>query len=116
MAWAELAGDWLEPLCGEAVPELPSFFLASLLPSRSLARESCSCCQTSSSTRPRTGNEWERGGVGGQHTTRCLKPFMMGVRRGGSQREGKPNAALCKGTTARCRRPSRRCARHAAAK
>ena len=65
MAWAELAGDWLEPLCGEAVPELPSFFLASLLPSRSLARESCSCCQTSSSTRPRTGNEWERGGVRG---------------------------------------------------
>lgn len=36
------AGDWPEELapCGEAVPDEESFFLASLLPSRSLARES----------------------------------------------------------------------------
>ena len=45
VAWAEPAGDWLEePPWGEAVPEEESFFLASLLLSRSLFRESCSCC------------------------------------------------------------------------
>jgi hypothetical protein len=49
VACAELDGDWFEALPrGDAVPEDESFFLASLLPSRSLLRESCSCCQTSS--------------------------------------------------------------------
>lgn len=47
VAWAEFAGEWLDdPPCGDAVPDGVSFFLASLLPSRSLFRESCSCCQT----------------------------------------------------------------------
>ncbi len=45
VACAEPAGDWLEePPRGDWVPEEESFFLASLLPSRSLLRESCSCC------------------------------------------------------------------------
>lgn len=49
MADAEFAGDCVDdPPWGEAVPgvAVASFFLASLLPSRSrsLARESCSCC------------------------------------------------------------------------
>lgn len=39
------AGDWPdEPApCGEAVPDDESFFFASLLPSRSFARESWLC-------------------------------------------------------------------------
>lgn len=46
VAWADEEGDWLdEPACGEAVPDEDSFFLASLLASRSpLVLESCSCC------------------------------------------------------------------------
>jgi hypothetical protein len=45
VACAEPAGDWLEELPrGDWVPDDESFFLASLLPSRSLLRESCSCC------------------------------------------------------------------------
>lgn len=46
VAWADDEGDWLdEPAWGDAVPDDESFFLASLLPSRSpLVLESCSCC------------------------------------------------------------------------
>lgn len=47
MAWAELAGDWVdEPPRGDAVPDEDSFFLASLLPSRSFP-PSRSCCARS---------------------------------------------------------------------
>jgi hypothetical protein len=50
VACAEPAGDCVEPPCGEPVPVDESLdFLASLLPSPSFFRESCSCCQTRSS-------------------------------------------------------------------
>lgn len=67
------AGDWLEePPRGEAVPEEESFFLATLAPSRSLLRESCSCwCVSVSVPSEDVVTESD------QHTTRWRKPFIM---------------------------------------
>ena len=73
VAWAEPEGDWVdEPARGDAVPEEESFFLASLLPSRSLLRESCSCCQMASI-------RWRRScrGLGGFTHNASTKSFHI---------------------------------------
>ena len=76
------------------MPDEESFFLASLLPSRSLLRESCSCCQKARSTILRTDI---RNIINRVETYHSLPKAFHRARRmeaNGKQRHGRRIAAL----------------------